>query len=257
MKTRVLVVGGSGFLGRALIMSESKIIDFVSLPKNDWTLPNRDSGVDTVLFLRSISSPTYVQTHPVESEFINLKKTSHFIDKCLKSNIRVIFTSSDVVYGDTGEAIASEITTMNPHGLYAQHKAIIENRFNAFPNFTALRLSLMTGSGSKLRNILSKEKIPSIADSFIRSPINIRYVVDLIKILSIENFWSPEKKIMNLGGREHISIYELASIEAKIFKLNTPVKAPATKLDLEARPRTVRIVSRLAEELVGCQFGFE
>jgi dTDP-4-dehydrorhamnose reductase len=257
MKTRVLVVGGNGFLGNKLILSHSKNTEFLSLPKNDWSLPNQDSKINTVVFLRSISSPTYVHLHPKESELLNIKKTSNYVDACLKLNLRVIFTSSDVVYGETGNSIVSESAATNPYGLYAAQKATIEERFRNSINFVSLRLSLITGSGSKLRNILSNEDSPAIADSFIRSPVNAKYVVNLIQIISSESKWLPEHKVINVGGREHISVFDLARVEAKKLKLNTPVKTRPTELDLESRPQTVRMYSRLAESLVGRQFGFE
>jgi len=257
MKTRVLVVGGNGFIGTKLAMSNSKLIDFRPLPKSDWSLPELDSKIKTVVFLRSASSPTYVHQHPIESQMLNVEQTSNYIDMCLRFNLRVIFTSSDVVYGDTGESIVNEHSSTNPYGLYATQKAKIESYFSDSPNFISLRLSLVTGTGSKLRDILSKENIPKIADSFIRSPVNVRHVVDLIQLLSGEQSWLPKHKVINVGGREHISIYDLARIEAKIHNLNTPIKTLPTESDLKARPQTVRMYSGVAESLVGSQFGFE
>lgn len=257
MKTRVLVVGGNGFLGSKLILSRSKNTEFLTLPKNDWSLPKRDSKIKTVVFLRSISSPAYVHLHPKESELLNIQQTSKYIDECLKSNLRVIFSSSDVVYGDTGNSIVSESAPTNPYGLYAAQKATIEGRFVDSSNFVSLRLSLITGAGSKLRDILSREVNPKIADLFIRSPVHERYVVNLIEGISAESSWLPEHKVLNVGGREHISIFELAKIEAKTFSLNSPIKTLPTKLDLESRPQTVRMYSSLAESLVGRSFGFE
>jgi len=257
MKTRVLIVGGNGFLGTKLIMSRSKNIEFLSLPKNDWSLPERDFRMKTVVFLRSISSPTHVHLYPKESELLNIQQTSYYIDQCLKLNLRVIFSSSDVVYGDTGNSIVNESAPTNPYGLYAAQKATIEGRFVDSSNFVSLRLSLITGAGSKLRDILSREANPKIADSFIRSPVHEKHVVNLIETISAERSWLPEHRIMNVGGREHISIFELAKIEAKMFNLYTPTKIRPTRLDLEARPQTVRVYSRLAESLVGLPFGFE
>ena len=62
---------------------------------------------------------------------------------------------------------------------------------------------------------------------------------------------------LELGSNSGIQIFELAKIEAKMLSLNSPIKTLPTKLDLEARPQTVRMYSRLAESLVGRQFGFE
>lgn len=257
MKTRVLVVGANGFLGTKLTSTDSKGMDFIGWPKNDWALPGLDSGIKAVVFLRSISSPVFVQQHPKESQKLNVDQTANFISNCLLSNLRVIFTSSDVVYGDTGDSIVNEHDTINPYGLYAIQKAEIEKKFSDCENFITLRLSLVTGSGSKLRNILSKESNPRIADSFIRSPINVRHVVNLIQCVSGEQLLLPEHKVLNVGGREHISIYELAKIESRAFGLNSPVRTHPTELDLEARPQTVRMYSGIAENLAGNQFGFD
>jgi nucleoside-diphosphate-sugar epimerase len=257
MKTRVLVVGGNGFLGTNLVLSDSKMFEFVPLAKNDWSLPEVNSRINTVVFLRSISSPTYVHEHPIESEMLNIEQTSNFIDMCLKFKLRVIFTSSDVVYGDTGDSIVNENSPTKPYGLYAIQKAEIENRFSDSANFISLRLSLITGTGSKLRNILSKESSPAIADSFIRSPVNVKHVVNLIQVISGEQNWLPEHKVINVGGRAHISIFDLARTEAKLHNLNAPRKTLPTELDLKARPQTVRMYSRIAESLVGSKFGFE
>jgi dTDP-4-dehydrorhamnose reductase len=256
MKTSVLVVGGNGFLGTKLVKSDSKVIDFIPLAKNDWSLPEPGSNIKTVVFLRSISSPSYVHTHPKDSELLNVEQTSDYIDKCLKINLRVIFTSSDVVYGDTGDAIVNEQDSTNPYGLYAAQKATIEDRFKESLNFVSLRLSLITGAGSKLRDILSKETSPKIAHSFIRSPVNVKHVVNLIQIISGEQIWSPGHKVMNVGGREHISVFDLARVEAKMHGLNAPIKSLPTELDLESRPQTVRMYSALAETLAGTKFGF-
>lgn len=257
MKTRVLVVGANGFLGTTLITTDSKTIDFIKWPTNDWTLPGLENKIKTVVFLRSISSPTFVQQHPRESQKLNIDQTVKYIEKCLMSNLRVVFTSSDVVYGDTGVSIVNEQDTINPYGLYAMQKATIENRFSGSENFISLRLSLVTGNGSKLRGILAKESRPTIADSFVRSPINVRHVVSLIHRVSGEELLMPEHKVLNVGGRQHISVFELAKFEARKFGLNTPIRTLPTELDLEARPQTVRMYSDAAENLTGSQFGFD
>ena len=257
MKTRVLVVGANGFLGGKLTTADYKMIEFVPMPRNDWRLPDLDSRIKTIIFLRSMSSPSYVETHPTESQLLNVEQTSEYLGRCLKSGLRIIFTSSDVVYGHTGNFIVNELTPPNPHGLYASQKASIEKHFLNSENFISLRLSLITGTGSKLREILSKESSPLISDSFIRSPVNAKHVVDLIQIISGEQDWSPDHKVINVGGREHISIFDLARIESKVYNLNTPIKTPPTDLDLKSRPQTVRMYSEIAESLAGGKFGFE
>jgi dTDP-4-dehydrorhamnose reductase len=257
MKPTVLLVGGYGFLGSKLLESNQSKVIFKRQPKGSWDFSEVQSGFKSVVFLRSISSPTYVQQNEVESRLLNVERTSNFIRSCVDANIQVIFTSSDVIYGNTGDLIANEKTPSNPFGLYAQQKSEIEKSALDSPNFTSLRLSILTGHGSKLRKILESEKKPAIADGFIRSPINSQHVVDLISLLCSDKKLRETHRILNVGGQEHMSIFDLANYESKLLKLNKPIRVPPTDLDLQSRPRVVKINSNIAEQMLGRSFGYK
>ena len=93
----------------------------------------------------------------------------------------MIFTSSDVVYGHSHNTVFSESDYPNPFGLYASQKAAIESLFQDNSDFFSLRLSLVTGNGSKLLRILSEEENPKIPGGVIRNPVHFKYVVETIK----------------------------------------------------------------------------
>ena len=257
MKHKVLVVGANGFLGSTLISSNCHEIEFLGVQQGDWPDPRLHSEIQTVVYLRAISSPTYVHQFPVESHLLNVTKSKEFIQRCIESNKRVIFASSDVVYGDTGDKIVDETSRMNPFGLYAKQKAEIESAFFESLDFMSLRLSLMVGDGSKLRVILASESHPSIPDPVVRHPINVKHVVNLIEQLSLTKTWSQELKVLNVGGSDQLSIYELAKIESAKFSLRLPVKISRDAVDVAARPQTVRIYSKLAEDFMGTKFGVD
>ena len=257
MKHKVLVVGTQGILGSTLVSKSSRDVEFLSQDRGNWSLDYLQPDVRTVVYLRAISSPTYVHQFPIESHQLNVDKSRDFIQSCLDLNKRIIFSSSDVVYGDTGNKIASEFSPIMPFGVYGKQKAEIESNFHDSENFVALRLSLVVGEGSKLRRILANEASPSIPDPVIRNPINIRHVVDLIEMLSLTKTWNEKMKILNVGGSDQISIYELAKLESKKFDLHAPVKIVRDSLDVAARPQTVGIYSKLAEDFLETKFGWD
>ena len=257
MKHKVLVVGANGFLGSNLITSNCHEIEFSGVQQGDWSDPYLHTEIKTVVYLRAISSPTYVHQFPVESHLLNVTKSKEFIQRCIESNKRVIFASSDVVYGDTGDKIVDETSRMNPFGLYAKQKAEIESAFYESLDFMSLRLSLMVGDGSKLRVILASESHPSIPDPVVRHPINVKHVVNLIEQLCLTKTWSQELKVLNVGGSDPLSIYELAKMESAKFSLGLPVKISRDAVDVAARPQTVGIYSKLAEDFMGTKFGVD
>lgn len=254
MNTKVLVVGANGFLGTNLTSSDRKLIEFTPFPSHEWSLSTNASSFETIVYLRAVSSPTQVHLNPVESDLVNVFRTSHFIQECVSQGKRVIFSSSDVVYGDTGDDVANETSVLNPFGLYAKQKAQIEAEFRDNPNFIALRLSLIVGARSKLRNILSTEIKPGIPDPVIRNPISVNSVVDLICELVLSKEWDKNLKVLNVGGAEAMSIFELAKIESKLLGVSPPSPIERTEIDRESRPQTVKISSTIAETFVGSSF---
>jgi nucleoside-diphosphate-sugar epimerase len=257
MKHKVLVVGANGFLGSNLISSTRREIDFLSVPQGGWPDPRLHSDIRTVVFLRAISSPTYVHQFPAESHLLNVTKSKGFIQRCIESNKRVIFSSSDVIYGDTGNEIVDEASRLNPYGVYAKQKSEIEAMFSDSLDFISLRLSLMVGTGSKLRKILANEPQPTIPDPVIRHPINVKHVVNLIEELVLTKTWTQELKVLNVGGSEQLSIYDLAEMESVKFGLRHPVRITRDAVDVAARPQTVRMYSKLAEDFSGNTFGVD
>jgi dTDP-4-dehydrorhamnose reductase len=257
MKHKVLVVGTQGILGGTLVSKSSRDVEFLSQNRGNWSLDYLQPDVRTVVYLRAISSPTYVHQFPIESHQLNVDKSRDFIQGCLELNKRIIFSSSDVVYGDTANKIASESSSIMPFGEYGKQKAEIESSFHDSENFIALRLSLIVGEGSKLRRILKNESSPSIPDPVMRNPVNIRHVVNLIERLSLTKTWNQNLKVLNVGGSDQISMYELAKLESKKFNLHAPVKIMRSPLDVVARPQTVRMYSKLAEDFLGTKFGLD
>lgn len=253
-QSEIYVYGSNGFIGSNLIASSDHKNQFIAIKRDDWQIPKDTGKETTIVFLRACSSPTFVQANPQYSNYVNIEKTKTFLENALEHGMRIIFSSSDVVYGDTGKLTVDESATPQPFGLYAQQKFSIESHFASNPNFLSLRLSLVTGSGSKLQRILKNELNAAIPDPVIRNPINIDYLVLLIKVLSKLQDWNSISRILNVGGSDSMSYLELAKMESLALSLNPPTPISRTPEDLVARPATVQIDSSLAEDICGAKF---
>ena len=148
---------------------------------NQFEIPNNIPDSSVFIYLRAISSLTFVQVNPAISNNVKVNNASKFINEALIHGHRVISASSDIVYRNSSTKIFSEIDEDYPQGPYAKQKSDIEKTLTGHDNFLALRMSLITGEGSKLERILSVETSLKITQDIVRNPINIEFVLKSIK----------------------------------------------------------------------------
>jgi dTDP-4-dehydrorhamnose reductase len=252
----LVIVGANGFVGRNLSKFASQFMNVHLMDSNQFNIPAKLNKSSVFVYLRAISSPTFVQINPELSHEINSVKTFENINEALSAGHRVIFASSDIVYGHSSTKVFSERDPENPWGLYAKQKKEIEDKFVAHENFISLRLSLITGNGSKLEQILKYESSPKIAQGVIRNPVHIDFVLESIcRLMKVNSFRSVfPQGCVNIGGKESVEIFDLALTIAKMRRFNTPIRVQRGLEDLSARPAITRITSQAAEEFVGLDF---
>ena len=252
----LVIVGANGFVGRNLSKFASQFMNVHLMDSNQFNIPTKLNKSSVFVYLRAISSPTFVQINPALSNEINSVNTFENISKALSSGHRVIFASSDIVYGHSSAKVFSEKDPVNPWGLYAKQKNEIEEKFVTHENFISLRLSLITGNGSKLEQILKFESPPKIAQGVVRNPVHIDFVLESIsRLMKINSFRSVfPQGCVNIGGQDSVEIFDLALTIAKMRQFNTPVRVQRGIEDLSARPAVTRITSEAAEEFVGLEF---
>lgn len=179
----------------------------------------------------------------------NVTKTEKALSEILNGGARVVFASSDVVYGETAESYVSEDTPINPHGEYANQKASIEMRFKDDANFLSLRISSVVGYGSNLRKLLVRGGVVEIFDPVIRTPIHINDLGVICSKLTRSNFREDfPNGVLNVGGHVSMSNLEVATLESKYLGLMPPVAAQRTEFDKSCRPGIVRVTTSKAQE---------
>ena len=209
---------------------------------------------DTVAFCAAISEPSVCADQFEIALRVNVTSTGDFIYEALKRGCKVIFLSSDAVYGNVlGEFDEEE--TVDPLGVYAEMKALVEKRFLEYPLFKVLRLSYNFFKDDRfttyLKNCVKEDATAEIFDPFSRSVVHRDDTVDAI--ISLYNNWDVcEESVINCGGPETLSRVQFADILKKsVFpKLKTKVTTPGDKF-YNDRPAIVSMRSNLLEQVLG------
>lgn len=267
---KYLIVGRSGYIANALMRDlNSKNIPFATtsstMSSDVETCYHLDLDVadnvpvevikeyPSIVFLAAVSSPDYCKNEYERAYGINVRGTTAFIEKCLKAGARVLFFSSDVVYGETGDNIVDEESTVRPHGAYGKMKARVESTFAQEPGFVAVRTSYVVSMKDNFSRYMN-EKIRSgerleIFDPLVRSPIGLDDVVASVQ--SIFNNWRDYGAV-NLCGPEHLGRLQLMEKLADNLGLipNFEVVQPPKEFYV-ARPQSIRITSKYLNQILG------
>ena len=109
MKTKILITGGSGFLGSRLAYYYRERFDLL-LPSHSELNISREEAVkaymeehrpEVVIHCAAWSNTWYCEQHPEESHRVNVQGTVRIAKACKQIGAKLIFMSSDQVYNGT------------------------------------------------------------------------------------------------------------------------------------------------------------
>jgi dTDP-4-dehydrorhamnose reductase len=267
---KVLIVGATGYLGKELFASIGKVFD----TQGTSTMPNPElihlnlgdpdyfpyasivSAGDVVVITAAISAPDICANEYEYAWGINVKGTSFFIKNIINMGARVIFLSSDTVYGEH-ERPFDERCALRPAGEYAQMKYEIEKIFRESQSFKSIRLSYVFSREDKFTKYLigcmKRSEEAEIFHPFCRSVIYRGDVVDGV-IALIKNWDEVHHSFINFGGPETVSRVDFKEIFSKNFvkKIQSRVIEPPSSFFLN-RPRIIAMKSPVLGALLGRQ----
>ena len=196
-----LLIGASGYIGSALyhyLIKNDLLVTGTSTKGSEKFLPLnlenpknlneiKINKYSCVFFAAAISSPDICSKEYAYAQEINVKKSSEIISTFLQNGIKVIFLSSDTVYGEQINPF-NENMQANPLGDYALMKYQVENKFKDYDLFKAIRLSYVFSRQDKFTRYLlkttEKKEIAEIFHPLKRSVIYINDVVEGLISLS-------------------------------------------------------------------------
>lgn len=243
---KILITGGSGFLGQYLNIELSKKYKILTLynfnigncnnfnsQKVDLTDYQTLDKIfseflpDIVIHSAAISNVQKADDLPQRKVFeINVKVTDEIAMLCDKYGAKLIYISTDLVYAGYRGSFLKEDAKLIPASIYAETKLMGEIKIqNVFDNFIILRMALLYGFGlnhtkNHFQEIYYKLKNGKTVDLFLdqfRTPLS---VIDSARMLSEICSLNIKNEIINFGGKERVSRVELGEILCDIAKLN-------------------------------------
>lgn len=245
--TKVLVTGGAGFIGTAVVKDllkkgyEVRTMDIIEPPIKEVEtvigsimdincVTQAVSGCDYVIHLAALLGVKRTEIKRLDCLNINILGTINILDACVKARVKkIVFSSSSEVYGDQVKMPITEENPINPKSIYAITKVACEEYLKAYKqnydlNYSIVRFFNVYGPGQVAEFVMSRF-IKAIMNG--NSPIiygdgnQIRaftFVEDAVKgmILALE---AKEAcgEIFNIGNdKTKVSIKELAETIIKI-----------------------------------------
>ncbi len=261
------IVGASGYIGNKLEMylekrgivniklySEVENKKYIKLDLLDFdkSIVDTFNTGDIVILLAAISSPDICEKNYNYARLVNVVGTKKLIEECLKRKVKVLFFSSDVVYG-FNQGINDENTQPNPHGNYAKMKFEIEKSFIDNKLFKSFRLSYVLSDKDKfityLEECKSTNTIPEVFNGFYRNVIYIDDVLECIYKLIVD-FYVIESSIVNICGNECLSRVDLANIYSAKHNLKFVIIDVPNEM-LKSRPNIIHTKSLHIKKILG------
>lgn len=238
MKTKILITGGSGFLGSRLAYYYKEKYDLL-LPTHNELNVSREEAVraymeehrpDVVIHCAALSNTWYCEQHADESHKVNVQGAVRIAKACKLTGAKLLFMSSDQVYNGTPLLGAlKEGEVLQPVNVYGQHKLEAEQRVQRnLPDSVGLRLTWMydlPNSNMKLnsnllvnlQNAFGEGKTLQAATHEYRG---VTYVWEVVR--NLEKAFALPGGIYNFGSGNSLNSYELYLKAATLMKLDNP-----------------------------------
>jgi dTDP-4-dehydrorhamnose reductase len=273
---RVLITGGTGLLGKALVehrpgraVVEATFVGDYRAPDDDkvgyWKLDVRDvEGFrqlfervrpDVVVHCAAVGSPDFAQRYPAETRAINVGGTATVIDMCRRFGAHLIYVSSNGIY-DGERAPYAEEDRAEPVNYYGELKLEAERLVlsSGIPN-AVVRPILLYGWNHPferdnvvtlaLRQLREGRTFQAFEDVF-ANPLFAGQCSDVIWRIAEEGRCGA----FNVGGADVVSINDLIARVADAFDLDPRLVVPAHQGDLDAlvrRPRNTCLATGKVE----------
>ena len=264
---KAALVGSSGYIAEFILKKfsgESGIESVLTLDRSDkadayldlaeadafdYTLLN---DIEFVIFTAAVSGPDQCAKEFDACWKINVSGTCRFIREAIARTCRVLFFSSDAVFGDAPGKIYDEESQTEACTPYGRMKKAVEDEFKENRYFKAIRLSYVASAKDKyyayLLGCVRNNEVAEIFHPFYRNTTVASDVVDVVTYFAMH--WNEyEPTFLNVAGRELVSRVRMADELNRIIggKLKYTISMPGEDFFLN-RPRITQMKSLYLEK---------
>jgi len=263
---RLLIIGGSGFLGGHLLYQAKRSyhvtatyfqhkyeIEDINWIKFDLSSTENFEKLleiaqpDIIIQAAAISSVDECEIQKDAAFSINVKANKELAQLANKYRYRFIFVSSDMVY-DGSQGNYSENDTVNPINYYGLTKIWAEQEIkNSCGNYVIGRAALIYGKPITNMNSFSEQihrmtsmnqQVRLFTDQY-RTPVLVDNLAESLLELGEHSFVGT----INLGGSQRINRYQFGMEMAKIYQFSSELLIPTSMFSFETKARRPQDVS--------------
>ncbi len=254
MKTAI--VGSSGYIAGYLLKRFENVLKVDQTPEANAHLNLAEAekfdysaldGVDYVIFTAAISGPDMCANEFEKCWNINVNGTEYFIKNAIAHGCRVLFFSSDAVFGDIPGEIYTELSETKAQTPYGRMKKAVEDCFKDDPNFKAIRLSYVVSKNDRFVSYCLKcmdtDETADIFHPFYRNCITVSDVVNTVDWL-INHWGAYEPQVLNVAGNELVSRVRIADELNRLYgnRLKYVITSPSEDF-YKNRPKITQMKS--------------
>jgi dTDP-4-dehydrorhamnose reductase len=263
----ILITGGSGLLGeylnKHLSVSDNILTIYNSYTGNCGKYNSIKADITDSQILSGIFSSfkpeIVIHTAAVSSQqkasgltaklvyMVNVNVSKKLAELCSQFNARLIYTSTDLVYAGYRGSMLNEDARLIPVSLYAETKLMGEQKIKeTFNNYIILRTALLFGfSLNERRNhfhdmftkLKHGERVKLFTDQY-RTPLSFDEAARIIKELCYNDI---QGEIINFGGAERLSRYELGSLLCRTAGMDNSLLEKISMNDLPELPHVADV----------------
>ncbi|NBH14498.1 NAD-dependent epimerase/dehydratase family protein [Lachnospiraceae bacterium] len=234
----ILVIGSTGHIGKNLIkylqdrqlnvtytsrraaQDKAVYLDLCRVGEFDFSLLQ---NVEFIIFAAANLNAEDCESHENEVRKVNVDGTIQFISAALKQAKKVIYLSSDIIYGFDEYKVFDETSTPAPTSNYGKMKLEVENYFAGCAGFKSLRPSYVFSMEDKFvqycKKCMKTGDTVEIYHPYYRKFIPLFELCECIYQL-IERWQECDFHLLNVCGNEMISKVRIADEINRIYKKN-------------------------------------
>lgn len=263
----IAVVGSSGYISSFLLRrfveegpqytilkidqdsSADEILDLSAPSQFNY---NSLDLIDYVIFTAAISGPDQCAERYDFCWNINVTGTEYFIAEAIKRNCKVLFFSSDAVFGDIPGFVYEEDSKTDAETPYGVMKKHVEDTFKHSSLFKCIRLSYVVSGRDRFvsycMHCIEHQEKAEVYHPFYRNCIVVCDVIDTV--LWMMNHWEQYAPWnLNVAGDELVSRVRIADELNRLMdgKLMYTIENPG-ELFYKNRPAITQMKSRYLYE---------